>query len=292
MNLKLQKRLGIGGSKHPWRRGYASWFSNHLARRAGGGLVFAEDDEILRRLRKQLSLPDGPSVAEYLDVLTKDEPLARAFQFAKKFPGADGEPSWPNRVQRMRGVAAIYYGLLREYEPEVIVETGTAAGGYTAFAMAALAHNKKGKLISIDLPPVHGAGHMILTIDREDIGYYIPQEYRDHWDYRVGDAKVLLPQVLTEVKTDVFIHDSLHTTTHMLFEYAVARTLMRENSLILSDDIMWNGAFQSFLSGNQMIGYAPYSRPNTGVCVNAFDAFEREAGLGIIEAPQHAEAVE
>lgn len=283
MNLTLQKKLGIGGSKHAWRRGPASWLSDVLAKRAGGGLVFVEDEELLRRLRAQLKLPEGPPLSDYLQRLVDDKPLQEAFEFAQKFPGADKEKSWSERVDRLRGVAAVYYALLREVQPEVIVETGTAAGGYTAFAMAALAHNGKGKLISIDLPPVTGAGHMILTIDRDDIGYYIPKQYREHWDYREGDAKVLLPQVLTDVKADVFIHDSLHTTTHMLFEYAVARALMPENSLILSDDIMWNGAFQNFLAGNKMVGYAPYSRPNTGVCVNAFDTFEREAGLGIVE---------
>ena len=51
MNLTLQKKLGIGGSKHAWRRGPASWLSDVLAKRADGGLIFVEDEELLRRLR-------------------------------------------------------------------------------------------------------------------------------------------------------------------------------------------------------------------------------------------------
>ena len=183
----------------------------------------------------------------------------------------------------MRGVVAIYYGLMRELRPGVVVETGTAAGSLTSFVAAALTRNEHGRLISIDIPPVAGHLQMNLTVAPSDVGYFIPEAYRGCWEYRAGDARELLPKVLAEESTDVFIHDSLHTTTHMLFEYSVARALMREGALIASDDILWNDAFNSFLRANGLVGYAPFSQPGTGAVVNRFDPFERDSG-GVIEA--------
>jgi hypothetical protein len=64
------------------------------------------------------------------------------------------------------------------------------------------------------------------------------------WDYRKGDAKRLLPSVLLDENVDLFVHDSLHTTSHMAFEYATARALFGEKAIITPDDILWNQAFE------------------------------------------------
>jgi predicted O-methyltransferase YrrM len=185
-------------------------------------------------------------------------------------------------VARLDGIVTIYYALMREVAPEIVVETGTAAGGYTALVLAALVENGRGRLVSIDIPPVAGRLTMDdLTLDESEVGFFVPAEYRERWEYRRGDAKVLLPRALLEQPVDVFIHDSLHTRTHMLLEYSLARALMDEGKLIVSDDILWNSAFESFLLAHGMQGFAPYANPNTGVCVNRFDDFERRAGLGV-----------
>ena len=42
-----------------------------------------------------------------------------------------------------------------------------------------------------------------------------------------------------------------------------------------------NGAFQSFLVSHSLRGWSPYGSPNTGVCINRFDEFERASGLGV-----------
>jgi predicted O-methyltransferase YrrM len=283
LSLSLQRRFGYGGKKHPWRRGLFGTLSAAIARRDGGGLVFADEDRILGRLREELGLPAGPSVAHYIDVLLGDRPLIEAFEAAKREHGRDEDPDWPARLKRLRGVATLYYALLRETRPGVVVETGTAAGSLTSFVAAALAHNHHGRLISIDIPPVQGKLQMNLTVAPDAVGYFIPRAYRERWTYMPGDAKRLLPSVLADERVDVFIHDSLHTTSHMLFEYSVARALMPEGGLILSDDILWNDAFASFLRTNGLVGYAPFSQPGTGVVVNRFDRFEKESGIGMVE---------
>jgi len=281
MNLRLQKRLGYGGSKHPLRRARNTWIGRMLARRTGGGLVFLDDAELLACLCDRLGLEQAHTLDEYRAELLGDEPMRRAFEAARERYGLTADADWDARVARLGGIVTVYYALMREVRPEVVVETGTAEGGYTSFVLAAMERNGRGRLISIDIPPVDGKLTMDLTVAESDVGYFIPVEYRGRWEYRKGDAKVLLPHVLLEVDADVFIHDSLHTRTHMLFEYAVARALMKEGKLILSDDIMWNEAFQGFLTATGIEGFSPYGRPDTGVCINTFDDFERDAGLGV-----------
>ncbi len=175
-----------------------------------------------------------------------------------------------------------YYALIREVQPAIVVETGTAAGSMTAWVLAALAANKKGKLISIDLPPVAGKLVMDLTISKADVGFLIPREYHERWEYLMGDAKILLPRVLADNEVDVFIHDSLHTRSHMLFEYNVARCLMKPGKIILSDDILWNRSFFDFVRSHQLTSLACISNPNLGVTVNVFDEYETGIGTDVI----------
>jgi hypothetical protein len=78
---------------------------------------------------------------------------------------------------------------------------------------------------------------------------------------------------------DIFIHDSLHTTTHQTFEYETARSLMRNNTVIASDDIRANDSFPNFLRLHNLRGYAPLRQTNFGITVNQFDPYEIECGL-------------
>jgi len=176
----------------------------------------------------------------------------------------------------------IYYALIRELKPKIIVETGTSYGGGTMFLIAAIHKNGEGRVISIDIPPIDGKLTMSETVERKDIGSFIPEFLKGLWEYREGDAKVLLPRVLVEEDVDFFIHDSLHTPTHMAFEYAVARALMRHKTVIATDDILLNTAFDSFLATHQLTGYASIDYPNTGITVNLFSEEELAISTGIV----------
>lgn len=170
-----------------------------------------------------------------------------------------------------------YYALIRELMPDVVVETGTATGSMTSWILAALARNERGKLVSIDIPPVAGTLTMNMSIEQERVGFLIPPGYRTRWECIFGDARLLLAQTLIEHPADVFIHDSLHTPTHMLFEYTVARALMRPGSLILSDDVLSNRAWIDFLTAHRLKGLGCASNPNLGLAVNVFDELETDA---------------
>src|SRR5207245_10685715 len=75
----------------------------------------------------------------------------------------------------------------------------------------------------------------------------LPAELRNRWDLHLGDAKDLLPKLLSELdRIDIFIHDSLHTYEHMLFEFRTAWPHLCDGGILLSDDTDWNEAFLEF----------------------------------------------
>jgi predicted O-methyltransferase YrrM len=130
------------------------------------------------------------------------------------------------------------YLLCRHVRPRRIVETGVAYGVTSTYILQALADNGCGELNSIDLPP--------LARDAESyVGYFVPQELRDRWKLHLGPAKRLLPGVLRYAGTiDLFVHDSLHTYSHMKWEFETVLRSLRPGGVIISDDIEGNRAFE------------------------------------------------
>lgn len=216
-------------------------------------------------------------LAEYQQELGSDNLLRATYAQAASL--GRSEPSLDDLVQRRTGNLSVFYALVRELKPKVMVETGTASGLMTSWMLAALARNSSGRLISIDLPPVHGQLTMEMTLLGSEVGYLVPQEYQTRWTLIAGDAKIHLPVLLSGEAVDFFIHDSLHTRTHMLFELNVARALMDPGACIVSDDVLWNDSFFSFVESHRLRSLACISNPNVAVTRNDFDDYERDIGL-------------
>lgn len=145
------------------------------------------------------------------------------------------------------------YLATRLLQPQVIVETGIFDGQSSVIYLEALRRNGKGQLISIDLPayqPITDATTRMfetaLPPGRQP-GWMIPDRLRDRHRLELGDAKELLPRILSEFEfIDMFFHDSLHTEEHMEFEYNTAWPKIRPGGLLLSDDTLWNPAYYRF----------------------------------------------
>jgi len=135
----------------------------------------------------------------------------------------------------------VQYAAIRGIEPDVVVETGVANGVSSAYLLSALQANNRGTLYSIGLndPEYLPAG--------KSLGWIVPECLRTRWRLMVGDARDLLPNLVADVAPiDVFIHDSLHTYEHMLWEYRFIYPHLRQGGLLVSDDAMWNSAFLEF----------------------------------------------
>lgn len=232
-------------------------------------------------------IPEHP-LSYYRDELMSDKLLEDAF-----LQGSDSSKDVKfdkiyGKLFNRENYVANYYALIRDTKPEVVIETGTADGCLTSWVLSAMHKNNRGKLLSIDIPPQKGKLGMTTSLSTNNVGHLIPHAYRDRWEYHAGDAKELLPKLLIENDVDIFIHDSLHTRTHMLFEYNCARALMRPNTIIISHDILWNKAFFSFMASHNMKGFSSISGPNLGLTVNEFDPYEHKVGLGVVKLANDA----
>lgn len=161
--------------------------------------------------------------------------------------------------------AAIYYALVRELEPDLVVETGVANGNSSVAILAALERNDHGTLHSIDLP--YGESSLEDQLMGDTLGSLVPKEFHHRWDFRRGYSQKVLPQLFVELdrKIDIFIHDSEHSAPCMMFEYELAWTWLRPKGVLLSDDIHQNLAFKLFCE-NRADLWGPIEQ-NTGFAI-------------------------
>lgn len=149
------------------------------------------------------------------------------------------------------------YMAVRFLAPEVAVETGVFDGISSSVILQAMHDNAGGTLVSIDLPARGNAIRQSTDAMAFDQlppgcgpGWAIPDYLRERHALLAGDSRELLPQVFEQYPTaGMFLHDSLHTYDHMLFEYATAWPHIVPGGLLLSDDITWNSAFHEFTRG-------------------------------------------
>lgn len=135
----------------------------------------------------------------------------------------------------------LLYALVRLSKPSIVVETGVADGQSTAAITQALHDNMHGMLFSIDLPfterMLEDGDRQVLPPGR-GIGYFVPKVLGDRWQLILGDAREKLPELLSNIgQLDIFLHDSLHTERHMMWEYETAWPYLKTGSALLSHDI-------------------------------------------------------
>ena len=136
---------------------------------------------------------------------------------------------------------SVLYVLVRLLQPQCIIETGVSAGVSSAYILRALEDNQKGHLYSIDLPPDS-------LLSGKTSGWIVPQYLRHRWTLKIGDSKAVLKPLLDDVgEIDCFIHDSLHTYEHMLWEFRTAWKHLRSRGILLSHDIARSDAFFDFM---------------------------------------------
>jgi len=214
------------------RLSYAAHHPGYAVRSLLRELTFA-DEQFLSRIT-------GCPVTKIRSFL--DEPLSTP-EFAACLRGAEA-------AMRSLGLqsADLYakkilaqYATIRAVQPETVVETGVANGVSSSYLLLALAKNNRGKLYSVEV------GDKNYLPKGKPNGWIVPDFLRQRWEMRFGDSKVLLPALLKELqRCDVFIHDSLHTYDHMLWEFREAYPFLRDGGLLFADDALWNDAFWKF----------------------------------------------
>ena len=130
------------------------------------------------------------------------------------------------------------YSIIRQREPDTVVETGMGPGVSTTSILSAM--KNKGRLVSIDPGLPYGKG------DRE-VGFIIPSTLRSRLEHVKGTSSEKLESVLESMKKlDIFFHDSDHTYQNVMFELKTVWPKVRRNPLILVDNYDWSDAAADF----------------------------------------------
>lgn len=147
---------------------------------------------------------------------------------------------------------AYLYLVCKIFNPKTFVETGVFYGVSSAFILKAL-QQTNAKLYSIDLPNVEynkdfGGTQKDVLPENMKTGFLVPSYLESNWNLQLGDSKVELPKLLQSIgrPIDIFHHDSMHIYDFMMFEYETVLPKLAEGGLLLSDDALWNKAFEDF----------------------------------------------
>lgn len=141
---------------------------------------------------------------------------------------------------------ARFYALIRELNPETVVETGVCNGVSTLSILAALERNGRGSLYSVDFPD-----HPNVPEDAEP-GWIIPEQLKERWELRLGLSQRELPALLQELdQVDMFFHDSDPSFPARLFEMEAVWTYLKRGGIIICDDVNDNGSFEEFANERQ-----------------------------------------
>jgi len=154
------------------------------------------------------------------------------------------------------------YTLVRELQPETVVETGVCNGFSTAFLLLGLDRNGVGELHSLDLPDVVGEVYDPGTFwegkrgaaipPGKEPGWVIPDELRGRWQLVLGRSQEELPRLVERLGTfDFFMHDSEHSYECMRFEFETAWPALRDGGVLVADDWDWNDAFMELAQETQ-----------------------------------------
>jgi predicted O-methyltransferase YrrM len=205
--------------------------------RYAAGSLYRELTLADERFLSSLTGVPARGVRSFLDEPMRDEFFASSLRAAESFFKTANIMSADLYAKKV----LLQYAAIRAFAPDVVVETGVANGVSSSYLLLALEKNGRGKLHSIEL----GDPRYLPT--GEPPGWIVPDRLKSRWDLRIGDSRELLPKLLAELSTvDVFIHDSLHTYDHMLWEYRAAYPFVRPGGLLISDDAGWNPAFPEF----------------------------------------------
>jgi predicted O-methyltransferase YrrM len=183
-------------------------------------------------------------LCEYLgvDATIQSEPQLRDIEdhVDRAVRAIGTRPPWEPGFDADIGLARSLYVICRTLQPELVVETGVAYGCSSAFILKALDVNGRGRLESIDLPP------LALNADSY-IGALVPASLRSRWHFHRGSSQSELPRVIRGQTVDLFVHDSEHTYNNMRREFEMIWPRLRTGGIIVVDDANSNRAVYEFL---------------------------------------------
>lgn len=207
--------------------------------------------KVLKRLRGENDGGSAANDAWLRENSTTSQALAQRFDAALWEEA--GEFDADNRAHAQRildpiphdlgggGDHRFLYWLTRYLRPQVIVETGVAAGWSSRAFLAALRKNGAGKLYSSDLP------YFRLPNPERFVGILVEAELRADWSLHVEGDEVNLPRILAQVpQVDIFHYDSDKMRSGREFAMSLISRKLSPRGIIVMDDIHNDDWFRNY----------------------------------------------
>jgi predicted O-methyltransferase YrrM len=172
---------------------------------------------------------DESEVLRLFAEIEGDEPLLDAL-------GASLRRQRDRNQRPMLGRRIVWYAAARIARPQIAVETGTHDGLGSAVIARALQRNEEegdaGRLLTFDVDPA--------------TGWLIPAQVRSHVDRHIGDVRETLAAALVDLPVGMFVHDSVHTYEHELFELRTVMAAAAPGIVLISDNAHASRALADF----------------------------------------------
>jgi predicted O-methyltransferase YrrM len=216
MSKKVFKRLFDSSGKHSQAENMA-WLKSHCS----------NFEDVAQRLDANL----WQESTQYAVELEKHaEVLLKEIEF--ELGGGGGYP--------------FLYFITRYLKPEIVVETGVAAGFSSHAFLSAIAANKAGSLYSSDFP------YFRLPRPERYIGIVVQESLKSNWSLYLEGDEVNLSKIFQQVnKVDIFHYDSDKSYSGRAFAMSKAKSKISRSGVILMDDIQDNSYFYDYIEREQ-----------------------------------------
>lgn len=132
--------------------------------------------------------------------------------------------------------------LVRRQRPQVVVETGVAAGWSSRAILEALQANGTGRLYSSDFP------YFRLERPERFIGVVVPEELREGWHLDIRGDRRALPSIAAMVeRIDLFHFDSDKSVSGRRFAMELVEPKLAADAVVIMDDIQDNTFFANWV---------------------------------------------
>lgn len=133
------------------------------------------------------------------------------------------------------------HAIARLLRPEHVVEVGVSSGVSSAYLLAALERNGRGRLHSVDLPSVsrrsaNGRGASWSIPPGRSSGWAVPLRLRRGWDLRLGNKADVVPRLAAELRRiDLIVYDVPHDEADLVREFAGLDPRMPRGAVAIVD---------------------------------------------------------
>jgi predicted O-methyltransferase YrrM len=140
------------------------------------------------------------------------------------------------------GIYPVLYFLTRLYRPEIVLETGVAAGYSSNTFLTALQRNGQGHLFSSDFP------YFRIKNPEKYIGILVETELKKGWNLFIEGDRINLPIICSKIdKVDIFHYDSDKSYSGRDYAFNLIHSKLHKDSVVIFDDIQDNNYFKDFV---------------------------------------------